>query len=168
MGTERLRGAGEGVRAGAAGDGPTAEMGRLLLELTYTFFRSRAASDRIAEALGQSSGRFGLLRTLVRDGPTTVADIARSRPVARQGVQRLADGLAAEGLVVYVPNPRHRRSDLVRITPKGERVCREMAHRLERHAATLAEGFSARELRTASKVLRALRQRLAETPRDDD
>lgn len=141
-------------------DDVTAEMGRLLLELTYAFFRNRAASDRIVLELGQSSGRFGLLRTLVREGPKTVADIARSRPVARQGVQRLADGLAAEGLVVFETNPSHRRSRLVRITPKGERVFREMARRHERHAAVLAEGLSVREIRTASRVLRTLRERL--------
>ena len=145
-------------------DDVAAEMGRLLLELTYAFFRHRAASDRIVLELGQSSGRFGLLRTLVREGPKTVADIARSRPVARQGVQRLADGLAAEGLVTFEANPNHRRSRLVRITPKGERVFQEMARRHERHAAALAEGLSVREIRTASRVLRTLRERLGKGP----
>ena len=142
-------------------DEGTAEMGRLLLELTYTFFLNRAASDRITLELGQSSGRFGLLRTLVREGPRTVADVARSRPVARQGVQRLADGLASEGLVEFATNPSHRRSKLVKITPKGERVFREMARRHERHAAALAEGLSTREVRTATRVLKSLRERLA-------
>jgi DNA-binding MarR family transcriptional regulator len=133
----------------------------LLLELTYTFFRNRAESDRITGELGQSSGRFGLLRTLVREGPSTVARVARSRPVARQGVQRMADELEAEGLVEYLDNPEHQRSKLLRATARGEEIFREMARRQRSHAAALGAGLSLRDLHTATRVLRSLRERLA-------
>jgi DNA-binding MarR family transcriptional regulator len=35
-------------------------------------------------------------------------------------MQRLADELAAEGLVEFIDNPRHRRSKVVRLTHKGD------------------------------------------------
>ena len=44
------------------------------------------------------------------DGPLTVPQIAQMRPTSRQRMQRLADELAAEGLVEFIDNPGHRRS----------------------------------------------------------
>ena len=42
--------------------------------------------------------------------------IAQMRPTSRQPMQRLADELAAEGLVEFIDNPRHWRSKLMRLT----------------------------------------------------
>ena len=46
--------------------------------------------------------------------------IAGMRPTSRQRMQKLADELAEEGLVKFVDNPKHLRSKLVQLTPKGE------------------------------------------------
>jgi len=35
-------------------------------------------------------------------------------------MQRLADELAAEGLVKFIDSPKHRRSKLLRLTPRGK------------------------------------------------
>ena len=48
----------------------------------------------------------GLLRSLALLGPLTVPQIAQMRPTSRQRMQRLADGLAAEGLVQFIDNLR--------------------------------------------------------------
>lgn len=55
--------------------------------------------------LGQTPGRVSLMRSLKEEGPQSVAQLARSRSVARQGVQRMGDELTAAGLIAYVPNP---------------------------------------------------------------
>ena len=65
-------------------------------------------------------GAFGFMRSLALLGPLTVPQIAEMRPTSRQRMQRLADELAAEGLVEFVDNPKHRRSKLVQLTRKGE------------------------------------------------
>ena len=155
-----VQGAGEPATAREEPDERAVETSRVLTELTYTFFRTRVEADRITGVRGQSSGRYGLLGTLVREGPRTVAEIARSRPVARQGVQRLADDLAAEGLVEYLDNPRHRRSRLLRITPAGERTWRALSRLQLAHAGALGADIPLTDLRTAARVLRALRERL--------
>jgi hypothetical protein len=41
------------------------------------------------------------------------------RATGRQRLQRLADELAAEGLVKFTENPNHRRSKLVQLTPEA-------------------------------------------------
>jgi DNA-binding MarR family transcriptional regulator len=48
-----------------------------------------------------------------------VAGIARAMGITRQGVQRIADLLVAQGLAEYVPNPAPRRAKLLRPTPAG-------------------------------------------------
>ena len=144
-------------RAGRPRDSAGTE---LLLELAYTYFRLRAEGDRRARRVGQSTGRLGVLRSLADQGPRTVAQIARSRPVARQGVQRLADALAREGLVEYLANPDHRRSKLLRLTVRGAKTYRALRRGQRVFAEELTRGLSEDELRSATSLLRKLRERL--------
>jgi DNA-binding MarR family transcriptional regulator len=148
------------TRARRRANPPGTAASELFLELAYTFFRLRAEADRRARRVGQSTGRLGVLRTLAEEGPRTVAQIARSRPVARQGVQRLADALANEGLLEYVDNPDHRRSKLLRLTVRGDKAYQALVRGQQAFAEELARGFSEDELRRCTLVLRKLRQRL--------
>jgi DNA-binding MarR family transcriptional regulator len=145
-------------RAGRPRDSAGTE---LLLELAYTYFRLRAEGDRRARRVGQSTGRLGVLRSLADQGPRTVAQIARSRPVARQGVQRLADALAAEGFVEYLPNPDHRRSKLLRLTPQGAQAYHALRQGQRAFAEELTRGLPDHELHRCTAILRTLRARLA-------
>lgn len=147
-----------GIRRRGSPQGTAAA--ELLLELAYTFFRLRAEGDRRARRVGQSTGRLGVLRTLAEEGSRTVAQIARSRPVARQGVQRLADALAHEGLVEYVHNPDHRRSKLLRLTTRGDKAYHALVHGQQAFAEEVARGLSEGELRRCTLILRKLRERL--------
>lgn len=54
----------------------------------------------------------------------TVAQIARVWGLARQSVQRVADLLVRDELAVYEENPKHRRAQLLALTPKGLSVLR--------------------------------------------
>ena len=74
--------------------------------------------DAIAKPAGQTSARWQVLAG-ARHETMSVAQIAKSLGVARQGVQRLADLLQAEGLVAYVDNANHQRAKLVVLTRDG-------------------------------------------------
>src|SRR6202035_4276843 len=93
----------------------------------------------------------------------SVAEIARTLGLARQGVQRLADLLEAGGLARYQDNPAHRRAKLLLLTPKGERVLAAIKARQTVWANALGTEIGEGELRAASaalgKVLGALRAR---------
>ena len=132
----------------------------LLVEVPRTFFRLRAAGQRLGAVSKRGGGTWGFLRSLSEDGPQTVPQLARSRPVARQHIQVMANELVADGLIEFVDNPAHRRSRLMRLTPAGEGVDDEMTRRLEAWCAELSVGFDERELRAAIDVLARLRQRL--------
>jgi len=129
----------------------------LVVDLPFAYFRLKTAGDRMAARLGQSTAKWGLMRTLHDEGPQTVAQIARSRPVARQWVQRLANELAADGLVEFIDNPAHKRAKLVRLRSKGERILHQMVKREAQWARRIATGFDLRALRTTRATLRKLR-----------
>ena len=71
-------------------------------------------------------------------------------------MQRLADELAADGLVKFIDNPKHRRSKLVQLTPKGAARYRELNARLLSIAATMGVALSESDIRRTTEVLRHL------------
>ena len=96
------------------------------------------------------------MRSLALLGPLTVPQIAQMRPTSRQRMQRLADELAAEGLVEFIDNPKHRRSKLVRLTRKGDARYRELNARFLAIASTLGVGLTEGDIRRTTAIVRQL------------
>jgi DNA-binding MarR family transcriptional regulator len=138
-------------------------MQEVMLETISAFFLLRAAGKRIGAVTAGDGGYWGILRSLKLQGAQTVPQIARSRPVSRQHIQKLANEMIADGTIELVDNPAHRRSKLLRLTPKGERVFQEIADRIAREAEDLALSMEIEELQVAVKVLRKLGEKLKQT-----
>ncbi len=134
----------------------------LVREMLFGYFRLSATGERIFAPLGQTPGKVSLMRSLMEEGPQSVAQIARARPVARQGVQRMADELAAAGLVEFVENPSHRRAKLARLTQAGKKLMGEAMAAELRWAARYTHQFSDREVEITRDVIRRLTRILAE------
>lgn len=133
----------------------------LMTEIAATFFRLRAAGARIGAVSQWGGGIWGFLRSLHLDGPATVPQLARARPVTRQRIQKLTDEAAAAGLVALVDNPAHKRSKLVCLTAKGEAVYRQLSERILDRADVMAHDMDEAEMRAATRVLARLRERLS-------
>jgi DNA-binding MarR family transcriptional regulator len=71
-------------------------------------------------------------------------------------MQRLANELAAEGLVEFIDNPQHRRSKLVRLTPKGDARYRELNARLLSIASTMGVALSEADIRKTIEIVRQM------------
>jgi DNA-binding MarR family transcriptional regulator len=156
-----------GKTARARGGGSKDEaIAALMLEVAQFFFRIRAAGRKTGLISSWGAGTFGFLRSLATLGPLTVPQIAQMRPTSRQRMQRLADELAAAGLVELVDNPKHRRSRLVRLTRKGEARYREMNARFLAIAATMGVSLSEPEIRRAAETVRALSDELKTRSRE--
>ena len=110
------------------------------------------AGDALARPAGQTSARWQVLAG-ASHANMSVAQIARTLGLARQGVQRIADLLEAEGLARYEENPAHRRAKLFVLTPEGERVLGAIKARQAVWADALGAEIGAGELRAASDVL---------------
>jgi len=145
-------------RTGAAPtvDGKAEAVGELMLEVAQCFFRIRAVGQKTGLITSWGGGSFGFLRSLALLGPLTVPQIAQMRPTSRQRMQRLADELAAAGLVTFIDNPKHRRSKLVQLTPKGEARYRDMSARFLAIAATMGGALGEAEIRKATAIVRRL------------
>jgi DNA-binding MarR family transcriptional regulator len=128
----------------------------LMLEVAQCFFRIRAIGQKTGLITSWGGGAFGFIRSLALLGPLTVPQIAEMRPTSRQRMQRLADELAAEGLVEFIDNPKHRRSKLVRLTAKGEARYRELDIRLRAIASTLGMALSEADIRKTTAIARQL------------
>lgn len=132
----------------------------LLNEIAYTYFPLRAAGDAMTARFGQTTAEWGLLRSLDEKGPMTVAALARSRPVARQWIQRLANQLEKQGLIEFVDNPEHKRAKLMRITPAGTKLLRRIGAAFDDWANEMKKDFDERAMQSTFATLRKLRERL--------
>jgi DNA-binding MarR family transcriptional regulator len=128
----------------------------LMLEVAQCFFKIRAFGQRTGFITGWGGGAFGFMRSLALLGPLTVPQIAQMRPTSRQRMQRLANELAAEELVEFIDNPKHRRSKLVRLTPKGDARYRELNARLLSIASTMGVALSEADIRKTIEIVRHL------------
>jgi DNA-binding MarR family transcriptional regulator len=128
----------------------------LMLEVAQCFFRIRAVGQKTGLITSWGGGAFGFMRSLALLGPLTVPQIAQMRPTSRQRMQRLADELAADGLVKFVDNPKHRRSKLVQLTPKGDVRYRELNARFLAIASTVGAALSEADIRTTTEIVRRL------------
>ncbi len=132
----------------------------LMLEIFATFFRLRAVGRQLGAVSESGGGSWGLMRSLAIGGPQTVPDLARARPVARQWIQQLADELAERGLVEFRPNPAHKRSSLVALTPAGRAEYRRLSARVARLTRRMGRAVPAGDLARAAATLRDFRAAL--------
>jgi DNA-binding MarR family transcriptional regulator len=149
-------GAGPKPAAGPIVDGKAEAIAELMLEVALCFFRIRAVGQKTGLITNWGGGAFGFMRSLAQLGPLTVPQIAEMRPTSRQRMQRLADELAAEGLVEFANNPRHRRSKLVQLTPQGERRYGEMSTQLLSIASTMGATLGEADIRRTIEIVRQL------------
>jgi DNA-binding MarR family transcriptional regulator len=152
------RGSGAVRRTGAEPivDGKGEAIAELMLEVAQCFFRIRSLGQKEGFITGWGGGAFGFMRSLALLGPLTVPQIAQMRPTSRQRMQRLADELAAEGLVEFVDNPKHQRSKLVRLTRNGAARYHELDEHLMAIASTMGVGLSEADVRSTTAIVRQL------------
>lgn len=139
--------------------------GNALTEMILTMFRVNNLTltwgDRLVAPLGLTSARWQILGAIaLADRSQPVAWLARDFGANRQNVQRIVNDLAKDGLVEFQPNPHHRRAHLVVLTEKGQRTYDAAVSSYYPRANALAEGFSTEDIKTAHRVLLALRQKL--------
>jgi DNA-binding MarR family transcriptional regulator len=132
----------------------------LMLETIAAFFLLRAVGKRIGAVTAADGGYWGMLRSLKLEGAQTVPQIARSRPVSRQHIQKLANEMITDGVIELINNPAHQRSKLLQLTAKGEAVFQEISDRIAQEAEVLAEEMEPAELQVSLKVLRQLTAKL--------
>jgi DNA-binding MarR family transcriptional regulator len=138
------------------------ELELLLGEVNALTLRLRQAARLREEAGSLLSAAQGILRLLLEQGPRTVPQIARLRGTSRQNVQILVNHLGHEGLIVFATNPAHRSSALIMLTEAGQAALAAVATAQNGFASTLSSLVTQAEVRSATALLRRLRDSLGE------
>ncbi|GAA2136226.1 MarR family winged helix-turn-helix transcriptional regulator [Glycomyces algeriensis] len=119
-------------------------------------------AEGLARPVGLTAAHWQVLGAVLKT-PLPVAGIAREMGITRQSVQRIADILAENGMVEYLPNPAHRRAKLVAPTEQGLAAVQQIgpAHAAfaDRMCEALGDEQAAgiyRRLRELSDALEAL------------
>lgn len=126
-------------------------------ETVALFHRLSAEAEKIHQRGSLSAALRGILRGLLKHSPQTVPNMARMRPVSRQHVQELVNRLHEAGLVEFVENPNHKRSQLVALTQKGLRETGRMAQRERRLLAAFDSGLPVRKIEQATETMQEIR-----------
>jgi DNA-binding MarR family transcriptional regulator len=133
----------------------------LILEVFRLNGRLLAVGDGLAEPVGLTSARWQVLGAMALAlTPQPVANIARNMGLTRQAVQRTVNLLVAERFVTFDANPHHRRAKLVVLTRKGQAAFDAVSRLQIPWANGLASGLAAKELISASRLLKTLTTRL--------
>lgn len=130
---------------------------QLVVEVAWLGGLFTAAGEGLAKVGNQTLARWLILDS-IEDRPSTVAQIARQRHIARQAVQRVADLLEREGLARYEPNPDHRRAKLLRPTPQGREALRAISIEQKEWADELGAQIGVGKLRTTAKTIEKIRR----------
>lgn len=109
------------------------------------FFKLRILSESLHRDDDLSTPERGVLIDIAIHGPLTSPQIAALRPVTRQAIQPVLTKLLERGYVEIIPNPRHRRSPLHKLTATGERLLTRLRQReVEFTAAMYEDGVGVR------------------------
>ncbi|MGC9369213.1 MAG: MarR family winged helix-turn-helix transcriptional regulator [Paracoccaceae bacterium] len=132
---------------------------------------SRPLMQRVEEMVRDGLEGSGLtvrmravLEVLDAKGALSVPDIGRELHIQRQYVQKMVNEVITAGLAEKQPNPKHRSSPLIALTPRGGAVIRDVLEMEHSKAERLAERFSDEEVEIALRVASRLCE---EIPRRD-
>lgn len=112
----------------------------------------QAAGDALAKPAGQTSARWQVLAA-ADHAPMSVADAGRALGMTRQGVQRVADLLERDGLILYAENPAHQRAKLMVLTDAGKTTLEAIKARQAIWANTLGALFDKNQLQQATETV---------------
>jgi DNA-binding MarR family transcriptional regulator len=147
--------------------------GDALTNLMLDLFRLNSlvltGGDRLVAPLSLTSARWQILGAIVgAERSQPVAWIARDLGANRQNVQRIINDLHKDGLVVFEPNPHHRRAQLVVLTDKGRQVFDAAMELQTPWVNRLSEGLTVKELETVHRAITSLREKLEANEMTDD
>ncbi len=129
-------------------------------EITWLVRRLFRAMAQFADAglqdLGVSAADRAVMEFLYPDIELPVPEIAARYQVSRQHVQATVNRLLEAGYAVTAPNPRHKRSPLVRLTPSGKTLFRKIRSREARQLQAAFAGIKAADRSVTRATLAAL------------
>jgi DNA-binding MarR family transcriptional regulator len=137
----------------------TDELALLVADVFEAAGLLRRSGEAVASAEGQTQARWQLL-SVVSEEALPVARAARRLGITRQGVQRVANDIVREGMAEFRPNPDHRGSPLLALTPLGRRTLEKITARAAEVHRDLTADIPQDDIAAARRLLRRLNEQL--------
>jgi DNA-binding MarR family transcriptional regulator len=129
--------------------------------------KSVFAETRRSVGLGESE--MMVLNAVVEsERAPTVPQIGRSLGHPRQLIQRAANALVADGLIITAPNPDHKRAALLVATDKGLDLKQRVDAQADKVAGALTQAMDAAPISATTAALREIRKQLESRLRAED
>ncbi len=116
------------------------------------------SGDELMQDYGLTNARWRVMQSIQLNGVQTVARMARSIGLKRQGVQRIVNELEQEGFVRLIDNPDHKRARLVEPTAAGAAALEAVSRRYDDWAGALENRFSKDRLDRLTRELITMRE----------
>ena len=116
------------------------------------------SGDELMQDYGLTNARWRVMQSIQQNGVQTVARMARSIGLKRQGVQRIVNELEQEGFVRLIDNPDHKRARLVEPTAAGAAALDAVSRHYDNWAGTLESRFSKDRLERLTRDLKAMQE----------
>ncbi len=129
----------------------------ILLLSVIDFYQLLKKTRRQFHSNELSDPKWNVITILEHIGHQTVPQIARSQRISRQGIQNTVNLLFQEGHVEFIENPAHKKSPLVRLTPKGKSLAYEMSLREKEIISKINFNIEPEDMRKAAKVMQLLK-----------
>jgi len=138
----------------------TAQLRVLINEVRKTFRLMAGLSDRMLESRGLTASLRAILEFLAEEGPSPVPKMAAAKSMTRQSVQALVDRLVAQGLAGARPNPEHKRSQLIALTPEGQAMFQAILAEEKDLLFRISRDWTGGNLEEACRTLQVFQTRL--------
>ena len=124
------------------------------------FQQLRMTSEELLEGTGINASQRAVLEFLSQHQPQTVSNMAREKTVSRQHIQTLVNDLLSLELVQSQENPAHKRSPLISMTEKGNKLFKKITQREMKVLGAMAGEFNEKNVTTSIRTLKAIRDYL--------
>lgn len=121
--------------------------------------------NRLRAETGQSRARWQALFTIAfGPQPVTLTDLGQRLFVQWPTLVRVIEGLAVDGLINRVDNPRDGRSKLVSLTPEGLAMVRRIQPILDAERHAMLGDLDDKDLNQCAEFLHRMFERVARMP----
>ncbi len=134
---------------------------RLTIYMVLAARRWRSLLDEKLRPIDQSSARMEAISAIMNSPPLSPqVDIAKRLRIEGPTLTRMLDSLEKDGMVERLPDPKDRRTKLLKATPAGEQALEEIFDIADALRGRLLEGFSEAQLDQVNEFFAELLTRL--------
>lgn len=114
-----------------------------------------AVGNRLTKSTSQTNARWQVLSTIYGQA-RTVSETARQMGLSRQSVQRIANALRGDDLVMISVNPNDKRAPILHITNKGRVVMKKIVIEQANQARQWSEKIPVKTVIQTTKILQTI------------